>query len=285
MKLSIKGLTTKVGKIISDHAPTILAGVAVAGVVSSVILAHRAGIKAEKLIAEAEEVRRKATLDSVPDNVVEAYNPDQLNKYVEEHSKLSLADKFKITWKSYLPVAISGSLTIAAIISGNCISSKRLAVMATLLSGAESALTQYQDKVEQMFGKGKAQKVKDAINQDVAKKAMEGTAEEDILDTGHGDTIFVDKTTGRRFKSSVEYLRKIQNDINIGLMTGDQATVNDLYYQLNLDGCEVGDMVGWDINKPCRLKFTADLIDEKPIMVVDYEVHPLWYDHEILRRF
>lgn len=277
MSFSIKTFVGKLGKKIVSESPAILAGMAVAGVVTTVILSHRAGIKADAVVKAAKEAKEKEIRDNIPEALATNYDAAKIDKFVEDNSKVTILDRVKITWKHYLPVVISAGLTITCIIVSHRISSRRLAAVTTLLSAAEAGLQQYQNKIEEMFGKGKAEKIKDTINQDAAKNSFPDD-ENGVLITGKGDVMFMDKMTGRFFKSTVDAVRKAQNEINLGLMDGDYASLNDWYYALGLGGCDLGDLMGFAADFPLKIHMTAASVNDHPVMVIDYSARPTWYE-------
>lgn len=259
MKIKNKFIA-KVLKKISDEAPTILTGTAVGGVVASLITMRNSALKADKIIKEHQ---------------------------AKQKEKLKLKEKILLTWKTYIPTAISAGLTIAAIISSNVINKKRLSALSILCSSAEAALSQYQNKVEQLIGKNKAQKVKDEIAQDIvdASDITENDDEESIQEVGQGTTWCLDKLTGRKFKSSAEHIRRAQNDANMALLGGGQISLNEFYDYLGLDNCSLGDIVGFDESNPVNISFSSALKGSQPVLVLSYNVSPIWYDSSSFKCF
>ena len=259
MKIKNKFIA-KILKKISDEAPTILTGTAVGGVVASLITMRNSTLKADKIIKEHQAKKKE---------------------------KLKFKEKFLLTWKTYIPTAVSAGLTIAAIISSNVISKKRLSALSILCSGAEAALSQYQNKVEQLIGKNKAQKVKDEIAQDIvdASDITENDDEESIQEVGQGTTWCLDKLTGRKFKSSAEHIRRAQNDANMALLGGSQISLNEFYDYLGLDNCSLGDIVGFDESNPVNISFSSALKGSQPVLVLSYNVSPIWYDSSSFKCF
>lgn len=259
MKIKNKFIA-KILKKISDEAPTILTGTAVGGVVASLITMRNSTLKADKIIKEHQ---------------------------AKQKEELKFKEKFLLTWKTYIPAAVSAGLTIAAIISSNVISKKRLSALSILCSGAEAALSQYQNKVEQLIGKNKAQKVKDEIAQDIvdASDITENDDEESIQEVGQGTTWCLDKLTGRKFKSSAEHIRRAQNDANMALLGGSQISLNEFYDYLGLDNCSLGDIVGFDESNPVNISFSSALKGSQPVLVLSYNVSPIWYDSSSFKCF
>ena len=65
-------------------------------------------------------------------------------------------------------------------------------------------------------------------------------------------------------------------------MLGDMyVSLNDFYYELGLKGTDLGDQLGWNINRGfIDLRFSTQLSeDDTPCLVIDYAVPPR-YDYQ-----
>lgn len=241
MELSI---FQKVAKQITFHSPTILTGLGVAGLVSTTIMAVRATPKALDLIIDYEESNNKI---ATPKEII------------------------KITWKGYAPAIVMGGVTIGCIIFANKINLRRNAALASVYSLSELALKEYKDKVVTEFGKGKAQKIKDEIIQDHVDKHPISTKE--VIITGNGDTLCYDNLTGRYFKSNIEKINKALNEASKKLLTDDFVSLNEVYYELGLQGTKLGNDLGWFIGdgKIIEPDWGSCLTDDGlPCVVLDY---------------
>lgn len=285
MKQSIKTLASTAIKTLSKHSPTILAGIAVAGVVTTGILAAVGHSKAKEVLSDLKQSKRNdawnsfkdkfgddVTLGSMDDN-------SELDEWLEKEGSVTKMEKIKASWLCYLPAAVSAIFTIAAIIASNSINQKRLAAMSILLSSAETALSNYDKKVAEMLGRGKADKIKSAAEIDsIPDKLPEDRA---IERTSHGDTLFMDKVTGRMFRSSMEYILQQQNNFNTDLLMdgGGDASLNDWYYLLDMGSSELGDIVGFTPSVPLKLDFNSKQLDDgQQVTLISYQVHPNWDD-------
>ena len=243
--MSLKQIVRTAGKSVDRNSPTILTGVGVAGMFSTVALSIKGTILAVKVIDE-EEAR--------------------LMLYLTNREKLELV------WKLYIPTAASSALTIAAIIGSNHISSRRSAALVSLYTVADGALKEYQDKVANMFGEKKEAKVRDEIAQD----RLDGNPIKEILISGKGEHMFFDALSGRYFRSDVETVRRVQNDFNELLFNDMFVPLNELYDMLGLEGTEMGRNAGWDVqNGKLDIQFTAKIAaDGEPCIVLSYPIEP-----------
>ncbi len=239
-------IARRVGYFASKHAPKILTCAAIAGVALTAITSHRAGVKATKIVLINE--------------------PDA-----------TLKERLKLTWQEYVAPVAFGLVTAITILQLNRVHSARTKAVVALYGLAQTALSEYKDKVKDVLGERKARQMDD----DIAKERMEKTPRTNVTQlmeckTGH---LCYDKYTARYFVSSMEELRKIQNDVNDLILRDLYISLNEVYYMLGLDECELGNELGWgwDTTGQLEFKFSTHMTPEGvPCIVLDYTVKPLF---------
>ena len=92
--MSITSLALKTEKVLSDNAPMILTGLATAGVLGTAVLAVKATLQAETVLAH-----------NYPDPI--------------EREEAPRMEKIKMIWTLYIPAAGSLVLTITSIVLAN----------------------------------------------------------------------------------------------------------------------------------------------------------------------
>lgn len=245
LKLGFNSLT----RYISRNSTTILTGLAVTGVATTVISGVTATVKAVRKLQQ--------------DDIIDA------NLYLYDDRKAK--DIVKSVWPLYVPTAVIGSLTMACIFGSHTISNRKAAALAGLYTTAEKTLKEYQSKVIDKVGEKKEK----AIQEELAKDAVSNSKGAEIYMTGNGDSLCYDILSGRYFTSNIEFLRKAQNDFNRDLINDMWGTLNDFYDRINISGIKIGDDIGWNVDRMLSLKFTGALTEEnKPCIVVDHEVRP-----------
>ena len=247
-----------IGRVISKHSPEILTGIGIAGMVSTTVLAVKATPKAVKILDEYKET------------------------VLRDHEKVKPVDAVKLTWKCYIPAAITGTVSIGCLIGGSSVSLKRNAALATACSLSETALREYKDAVVDSGGEKKAKTIKEKA---VTKKLVDNPAKSsEVIYTGHGETLCYDALCGRHFKSDRNYIEKVVNVLNRRLRTEMFISLNDFYSELNLEPVQVGYYLGWNINKDqiseIEIDYGAHLVDEDtPYMTIDFVKRPQYnYD-------
>lgn len=244
---------------ISENSPTILTTFAVAGLISTSILAVKATPKAMRLLAEDQDDRNQR------------YATGECPK---EELYPTKWDNIRITWKCYIPAGIVGVGSIFCIIYSNRVSMRRTAAIASLYGLTEAALKEYQAKVIETIGAGKELAVRDAISGDRIKTNPSHTSE--VILTGKGEVLCYDTLSGRYFKSSVEQIKRTINELNATLMQENFLPLNDLYYNFGLSDIDLGKDLGFDIDKGLiEINFSTQLTEEgEPCLVLNFDIFP-----------
>lgn len=255
---SLAVIGKNIGNSLVKNSPTILTGVSVAGLLTTVAMAVTATPKAIDIL-DREKWNRES-------NSIEAYGSP-----VQE---LTPKEVVGLTWKCYIPTALMGLTTIACIIGANSINLRRNAAMVSLYSLAETTLKEYQAKVIETLGEKKEQQIHEEILQDRVNNHP--VKENQIIVTGKGETLCYDSLSGRYFKSDIETIRRIQNDFNKSLLSEMYKSLNELYCDLGLDGTELGRDIGWTTDYGLLdISFSAKLTQEgQPCIVLDFKVGP-----------
>lgn len=235
------------GGLISKNSPAIFSGLGAAGVITTAVLAVRATPKAEQLIAK--------------ENDRLGYSPTQ-------------KDKIRVAWRCYTPTIGVGTATICCIVCANCISNRRAAAIGSLYGITETALREYQRKVEETIGERKATVLRDSITDDHVKANPPNLKE--LIITGRGETLCYDDLTGRYFKSSIEDIRQIVNNLNKRLLTEMFVSLNEYFYEIGIAGTKLGDMIGWSVEKGLiDVSFGSHITDGgEPALVISMKVEP-----------
>ena len=242
-----------IAKKIRSYGPEILIGAGISGMISSTVMAVKSTPKAMALIKE-----KKKELDK-----------DEL-KFIE---------MFKAAYKCYIPSAVITTVSVGCIIAASNINHKRNAALATAYSLSESALKLYQEKVIETVGEKKEQQIRD----EVAKEqiARNPVSKNEVIVTSSGNTLCYDVLSGRYFKSDIEKLRKVVNDLNHTMINSMCVSLNDYYYLIGLASIPTGDKLGWNANNALvELEFSTQMADEGvPCLVVDFRTRPK-YEYE-----
>ncbi len=225
------------------HSPTILTWTGILGFGGAIVSAVNATPKALAIIHEGELTEPKQVI--------------------------------KHCWQLYVPCAIFSGLSIACILAAGSVQGKKIAALTSAYALGEKAFTQYKDSVKKIMGDKKEMNVRD----DVAKTVVETITEADenrIHNTGGGDDLCYEAMTGRLFRSNIETLRRIENDVNQKLLHGDLISIGDIFFMMGLPDTGIGEMFHWDMTAPgghpFEFEFSSQLTKEgKPALYVGFK--------------
>ena len=246
---SIKG-------VLGRHAPEILTGIGVAGMVTTTILAVKATPKACLLINDRK---------------------DEL-----EVEKLSATELVKTTWKCYIPAAVTCGASIACLVGASSVNCKRNAVLATAYKLSEAALSEYKDAVIETIGEKKEQSVRDKVAEERLKKNPVSKSE--VIVTGNGTTLCYDPVGNSYFKSNIQQIESAKNKLNARMLSENYVSLNDFYEELGIGPTKLGDDLGWDIYKDglVDIAFSSQLAEDgTPCLVMDYSIAPRYEYYKV----
>ena len=260
-KPDVRKLARSVSMSLSKHAPGILTGVGIGGLLATTVLAVKATPKALQLIEE--EKKRQSQEQDIR---IEALKPVEV---------------VKVAWKPYVPAVVTAVFSTACLIGASSVNARRNAALATAYKLAETALYDYKEKVIEEIGESKEKKIRDAVAKD--KIERNPTSKTEILVTEKGNTLCYDTISGRYFKSDLEKIRKAVNDLNRRMVYENYISLTELYSELGLSPTSISDQLGWNLDSGLiEVDYSSQIADDgTPCIVVDYMVEPR-YDFSCL---
>lgn len=242
--MNFKQLLVDLKKTTIVNSPHILAGAGILGVVTTAYLSGKASYRAAQKIADYESSYSR---------------PDRLSDRVREYAPF--------LWTDYAPVGISAAMTVGCIYAGHKVSTNRTVAALGAYSLSERALSEYQKKVREEFGEAADEKIRSSIAQD----KISNTETPIAIVGGSGPVLCCELLSGRYFKSSMEELRKAQNDINAKIISDRYVNLDEFYECVGLQYTSQSNSYGWDSNKLMELEFSTTLTsDGVPCLAFDY---------------
>lgn len=271
-KFSLPKVVKTITTFATKNSPAILTGLGVTGMFLAIGSAVSATPKALKKIEEEKERQNEELYQQAVEN-------GEDNIPVIEN--LKPLDVVKVTWKYYLPATVSALLATACIIGGCSVNIKRNAALATAYTLSETALREYKDKVVETFGEKKEQAVRDSIAQD--KVRANPVKNNEVIIAGRGDTLCYDTYAGRYFKSDIEKIRRIENELNKRMLSEHWISLNDFYYELGLKSTDGGYELGWNLDSGFIDAHFSSVLDDdgNPCLAISFHVAPR-YDYQHL---
>lgn len=248
-KLNLANFMSSTREFINKRSPEILTGIGIAGMITTTVLAVRATPKALTLIEEKKD-----------EDAVEVLSPLEV---------------VKTAWKPYIPATVTGVVSVACLIGASSANAKRNAALATAYKLSETALSEYREKVIETIGEKKEKTVRDKVAEERVKKNPVSKSE--VVVTNNGTTLCFDPISARYFKSSIDKIKRAENELNKQMLhdISGYVSLNDFYDELGLDHTTIGDDLGWNVDKLIDISFSSQLNDNgEPSVVLDYVVAP-----------
>ena len=245
------------------NAPTILTAFGCAAEVLTAVLA----VRGYKRACDILEQNKTEIMENLEEADREFIDENDLNYTYKDHVRLC--------WKCYIPAVLMGASGIAAIITANRVNLNRNLALAGAYELSRTAYEEYRAQVVERIG----EKREGEIRGEIAQKKIDRNPPENkgVLMVPEGQVLCLDSTSGRYFKSSIENIRRIENELNRRLMTEMWVPLNDLYYELGLPYTTVGRDLGWNINRDGFVRFDYDSAldpNNNPCLVLGMLVEP-----------
>ena len=244
--------TKEFGKMLrrgyQKHNTTILTGFGMVGMLSAGVMAVRATPKALMLIED-----RKCDL---------------------EVEKLTKRETVKTVWRCYLAPVLTATVSATCLLGANKSNVRKNAALTAGYALSETASKEYQAKVLETIGEKKERGIRDAIAKDHVENIPVSKSE--VIITKKGDTLSFDVISGRYFKSNIDCMKAIENEMNERLLNEGYVSLNDLYYELGLSELPMGSELGWRYDDGLiKLVYSSQIADNnEPCIVLDYRLRP-----------
>lgn len=274
----VMALIEKGVKFADEHQREIMLGGAIAGTVVTAVLSWKAGIKADRVLAEQRN--KRILIDDGIMNETEIHGSYDEEAYDKAKKDLTIETVKKMA-PIVAPPVLAATGTIISVVAGYKVASTQIATLSALYSMSEKALADQLEKTKEIVGPKKAQEIADAITD---KKVKETPIDKNtIINTGKGTTLCLDDMSGRYFYSSAEEIKKACNTINKRMMDEYYISLNELYDELGLPEITLGEDVGFNIDDGL---IDIDHIlgatlhnNETPVLVLNYDISAKYMEH------
>lgn len=228
----------KAKSFVENNCEKLLTGGSAIGTIGTGILAVVATNNAKKEIAKREE---------------------------EFKRKLTKKEIVKYTWKFFIPVVVSTGLSIACAVLSNKKSSKKINNLAAAYNVASTMASTYKDNLVDVIGEEKTKEIEKNAVSEISNTKNEEKVSGIVVN--HDDDILVyDPKFGRYFTTTIQKIDNSINAINYKMLCENEASVNDLYYELGVEGVEAGDDFIWKVeNGMIQRRGTARINDENKL--------------------
>lgn len=250
-----------------NNRSIILTGGAIIGLGATAILTAKGQMKADEIMAE-----KKAS-----------------GEFDDTTGK---KEKFKETWKCYVPVMISGVLTLVCIVTSQYISRKEIAGLAASLGVLAANRDNLEKAIKEKYGEDALVELREKILP-FKKPEVKGGKTEDRFPaelTGKGDLLCYEGYSGRWFRSSEEAVKEAEEEYNLRFKDGDYLSFNDLYELLGIKSSSFGNKFGYPhpfeyYNPEDGIEFENSIFYDEEIgenvLYIDIFTHPFedWLEY------
>ncbi len=257
---SLKNRVAKVEIKLEKKSPEILLGVGIVCFVGTVVLASRATLKADKVLAYHNQKMKdihdsKDIVDADPENELEydetLYRQDVAVQYLKTAGNMA---------KLYAPSVALGAVSLACILASRNIMQKRYAGAVAACNAIASTFEEYRKRVREEEGIEKDRHYRygtELITSEEKIKGEDGKIEKvkrvsenvDPNSLMPNDTSrFFDQNNpnwDRNPQFSMMFLRAQQNILNDLLHTRGHVFLNEVYNALGFDHTPEGSIIGW----------------------------------------
>lgn len=187
----------------------------------------------------------------------------------------SFKEELQLTWKCYIPTAISATSTAACIIGSRTASDKQLKSMSSAYLGSQALLQEYQRKVVERIGVNKERETYEEAVKAVADRQAppilysDGGMVGEVIDTGKGNTLFYDEVADKWFKSDINYLKTMALSMNEEILNGEMYyDWNEIMYRWGLPRLKYGSDRLITTEHLFKPKFTSELMENGVVRII-----------------
>lgn len=255
MNSKISNCIASTKKFLVKRSPEILTGIGIASLLGSTVLAVSATPKALDLIEDKKEEL--------------------------EVDELTIKETVKAAWKPYIPAALTAVAGVTCIVGASAVNAKRNAALAAAYSISERAFSKYREKVIETIGEKKHREIKEKIAQDDINEKPVNKSQ--IYVTSKGNTLCRDYISGRDFRSDIDTIRGIINELNREMTYNQYVSLDEFYTKLGLESTKESSRLGWNLDDGLlELDLSTCLTqDNEPCVVIDISTPPR-YDFDKL---
>ena len=198
----------------------------------------------------------------------------------EKGEPLTGLETIKACGKEYIPSALMFGTGVVCIIESNKKYSKQITALATAASLSETALREYKEQVVDSLGVKKEKEIRDKVAQKQLNNNPPG--EKEVVMIGAGEILCYEPISGKYFRTTVNEIGKVINQVNSELISDNYLSVNDYLSMLGLR-CEPDfDDLGWQCyskNDLLEVSYGHKLADDNtPALVIVVNRQPV-YDY------
>lgn len=258
--MDLKTVFKTTERFVVSNSPAIMTGIGVAGVVATALLTGKAAYRVSGYIS-TERNCREAQIESG-----DPFEP------------FSSREAAAMYWKEFVPPAVVGAITIAAIIGANRVGARRAAALAAAFKISEQMADEYRQKVVETVGAKSEEEIRAAVAKDRIDRTQPG---ETIIINGN-ECLFFDEMSGQFFPSSMQRVQDAVNQINHQLNQTFYASLAEFHDLLGLQKSDFAEALGWNSDELLDIYHTSVLTsDGRPAVAIRYNTSPFHHYNKV----
>ena len=240
-------------KFIEKHSSAILTGISIIGVGVTTGLTIRSTIKAIKIVEKEKQDK----------TIFKTIYADNKSYQAPIVPKFDRKDIFLMTWKEYIPVAISGLSTILCIIGIHNLNRRTQASLISAYALLDNTYKEYRKKIQEEYPDDPK-----VINfeHEIIKSKFDKNMELD-----KDKQLFFDYQSMRYFESTLKEVKEAEQHLNDCLAEDGYVCLNEMYDFLELPKTPYGWQLGWSY-------IYSDTIYSEDDIKLRFEYEPITMD-------
>lgn len=242
----------KLGLNVKKHSPEILLVAGIAGGVTSAVIACKATTKAGAILDDMhdqmDKIHQVAQMEDI-DYTEQDLKKDTTIVYTQTAVKFA---------KLYGPAIVLGAASIASILAGHKIISKRNAALTAAYAAVDKGFKEYRSRVVDRFGEGLDKELRYGVKAEEIEKEVvdpetgEVTTEKETVNNATAQysdfaRCFDDGCVGwsKDANLNLMFVRRMQDWANDKLKTQGHLFLNEVYDMFGFDRIPAGQEIGW----------------------------------------
>ena len=140
---------------------------------------------------------------------------------------------------------------------------------------SDDANKEKEDSTKMGEDEKKEKTVREKLSQQKGEQAP--IKDKEVYITKKGETLFFEPLSGRYFKSDIDHIKNVVNELNRRMVTGENyVSLSDFYTEIGLAKTEISDDLGWRVdNAMIEIDYNATKADdETPCLSLDFLAKP-----------
>lgn len=165
---------------------------------------------------------------------------------VKKNEKLPIKEVARVCWKYYLPPLALTAGSIGFNLAAESKHTREYAALSSVCALSETALREYKDAVVETIG----EKGENRVQETIAKERLEKdpVKEEDIFNTGKGNTLCYDRLSGRYFRCDISVIKEAVVNLSYRMADEMYISLNEFYDEIGLRQNDLGDRMWWCVD-------------------------------------